>query len=89
MRGSGTTRIDAIFVNLAASQVCGEVHYEYEGTSAFDHVPLSIRCNIDAFKDTIRVAVSPAALNIRTLCDLPHAGRKQLLEREALIFDEV
>ena len=89
MKGAGTTRIDAIFVNLSASQVCEEVRYDYDCTSAFDHVPLIIKLTTDAFRDIIRVAVTPAALNVRTLCDLPRAGRKQLLEREALLFDNV
>lgn len=60
--GSGTTRIDAVFVNAPAAHACTNADYQYLNSDAFDHVPLRLTLNTDRYSNSISVAIQPAKL---------------------------
>ena len=55
MSGPGTTRIDAILANDPAKQIISHFDHAWELATGYDHVPLRIILNAEAFKQKIRV----------------------------------
>ena len=79
---TGKTRIDTFLVHHAAAHANQDTRYLYEQVESFDHVPIKTTSQLEAFTDTMTVAVQPAKIRIRNLQELSVKQRTELLHSE-------
>ena len=64
MSGSGTTRIDTVLTNNIGRHLVINFQYDWKKAVGYDHVPMTVQLNIEAFKQLINVLNKPKDINI-------------------------
>ena len=59
MTGPGTTRIDAVLFNKAATAVVTDVKYSWADAHGFDHVPISITISLAQYDQMYQTLTRP------------------------------
>ena len=66
MKGSGTTRIDAIFANFCARHTIVDFRHRFDLAEGYDHVPLQITIGVDTFHQQVRILRKPSTIDLST-----------------------
>jgi len=64
MTGSGKTRIDYVFANEIAIRIIKNFEYLFDQTHGYDHLPIRITLDIEAFMQILTVLGKPNPVNI-------------------------